>query len=399
MARTPCINLYSIGRLPWYKEGSRLEFFYTPRLGLPSIAAVTPSDWEVAVYDGISSREIDYEAPADLVGFSVLTPFATESYAAAESFRRRSIPVVLGGAHPTLMPDEAKSHADAVVIGEGELVWPKLLSDFRAGKLRPFYRQNGRAPIESLPMPRFSAIRNHGTLKSVHAMQLVRGCPHGRSCRFCVVPRIFGSRRRAMPIATAIEQLDLAMNLEQPCGVNLSACCPMNDREYISSFAQAAAPLRIQWHGAALLDRLDDDRLIETLRRGGCVLIYTESGVVSERKNRRKHKAYCSALQKIRAHGIAVSYNFTVGFDDDDPTMFEDISSFIEETGLRRELCAIQIFAPWPNTPAFKRLDRAGRITDRDWAHYDNTRAVFAPRQMTMAEFDRAIQRGVRLIR
>src|ERR1039458_1700465 len=107
------IRLISVGRLPWYRKGGRLFFFYTPRMGLPYIAAVTPPEWEVAILDGVQVEDIDFDERVDLVGFSVLTPFANATYRAAALYRKRGVKVVMGGVHPTLLPEEAKQHADA----------------------------------------------------------------------------------------------------------------------------------------------------------------------------------------------------------------------------------------------------------------------------------------------
>jgi len=379
------VLLISVGRLPWYRKGAPLFFFYTPRMGLPSLAAVTPPAWGVAILDGVEVEDIDFEEPVDLVGFSVLTPFARETYKAAERYRARGVTVVMGGVHATLVPEEAARHADAVVVGEGEGLWPTLLSDFVGGALKAFYAADTPVEFETLPAPKYELIRNKDYAVA-NGIQLVRGCPYGRACKFCTVPGLFGTSYRTLSVPRAVDELRRCKESGDAAGVNLSACCALNHTDYMRAFAKAIRPMDVNWSGAGLLQRLNDDELLRLLAASGCELIYTESGVPSARKEPRSHKVCCEAASRIRDHGIEISYNFTVGFDDDTAEVFDEVEAFIEKSGLRRNRCAVQIFSPWPNSDAYTELDRGGRILDRDWSRYDNTHVVFQPKRMSVAE-------------
>lgn len=387
------VLLISIGRLPWYRKGERLFFFYTPRLGLPSLAAVTPPHWEVSILDGVQPEDVETDVQVDLVGFSILTPFALQSYRIADAFRARGVSVVFGGVHPTLIPDEAAEHADAVVVGEGEPVWQEILRDHERGCLASRYEAVAYPSPVSLPVPRFDVIQNRDAYAVANAIQLVRGCPYGSHCPFCIVPKLFGSRYRMLPPDEAIKRIRAQQETEGVTGVNVSACCPLNHTDYIKSFCDAIQPLAIEWCGAALLERLDDPALIDQLRTAGCTCVYTESEVVSPRKNKQRYLACRSAAKRLHEAGIAVSYNFTVGLDGDDEHFLEEILAFIEETGIPKELCAVQCFAPWPATNAFERLRAQDRLRHQDWDRYDNTHVVFSPARMRVDELEAILGR------
>jgi hypothetical protein len=191
-----------------------------------------------------------------------------------------------------------------------------------------------------------------------------------------------------MPIEKALAEIKQSAASQNPRGVNLSACCALNHTDYLHSLAKAIEPLSIKWCGGGLLHRLDDEHFVKLLKRSGCEFVYTESEVVSPTKDHQKFETYVRVARMIHDNGMAISYNFTIGFDDDSRTVIDDVMSFIEKGHLNREYCAIQLFAPWPNTETHRELENAGRILDRDWAHYDNTRVVFRPERMTVEELE-----------
>jgi len=383
------ILLISIGRLPWYKRGEPLYFFYTPRLGLPYIAAVTPPEHDVEILDGVQLEDIDFDRSVDLVGFSILTPFANASYEAADRFRSRGVHVVMGGQHATLMPEEAARHADAVVVGEGEEIWPRLLADIEKNELKKTYRQDTPVDFAKLPAPSYSCIRNDDYMVK-NGFQVVRGCPHGAQCAFCITPRMFGTDYRCIPAHRALEQIEACAGASGASGINVSACCALNNRPYMRTFAEAIRPLGVSWCGGALLHLINDDDYLKLLADSGCTCIYTETEVTSERKDPAKHALYCDVARKLRDHGIGISYNFTVGLNVDTEEVFSEVDAFIKRGQLSRELCAIQLYVPWPNTPAYNRMEKEGRILSRDWSSYDNMHVVFTPKHMTVEALARA---------
>jgi radical SAM superfamily enzyme YgiQ (UPF0313 family) len=168
-------------RLRW----SRLIQF--PQLTMPLIAALTPREHDVYHTDEIVER-LDLDRPADLIGITAATPSALHAYEVADAFRRRRVPVVLGGPHATALPEEAAEHADAVVVGEAEDTWPRLLEDAAARRLERFYRSTHRARLDGLPAPRWDLIKGRHYGKSVTIA--TRGCPH--RCDYCTIPLLYG---------------------------------------------------------------------------------------------------------------------------------------------------------------------------------------------------------------
>lgn len=391
------LKLFSVGRLPWYSRNPSAYSFFYPRLGLVYIAAATPPEWEVEILEGVNLTDINFNEEVDLVGFSVLTPFAEDTYKAASLFRNNGVRVVMGGVHPTLMPQEAKKYADAVVIGEGENIWPKVIDDFKNRSLKDFYNSDTPVDMASLPVPNYS-ILNKKDYTAIKAIQVIRGCPHGKQCKFCIVPQLFGKQARFMPIEKAIKEIRLLNELQSEKELLLSGCCSLNNWSYITSFASALKELNIKWRGSGQLARLDNDQLIKLLQESGCRCIYTESGSVSKKNNPKEYNKTCNVIKKIQDTGIRISYNFTVGFDNEGVSIFEDINEFVEKTNLRKDMCFVQLFVPWPNTPTYNKLDREKRIINKNWMDYNNTKVVYLPKLMSIEELTANFFNNLQLI-
>ncbi|RLF64598.1 MAG: B12-binding domain-containing radical SAM protein, partial [Thermoplasmata archaeon] len=174
--------------------------FGNPTLTLPQVAAVTPPEHEVRILDE-NFEKVDFDGDYDLVGISVLTMTAPYAYKMADRFRERGVTVVLGGYHPTALPEEAKQHADSVVLGEAEVSWPQLLEDFKKGKLKPFYNMAWPEP-EKIPEPRMDLVK-HQPLTG--CIQMSRGCPN--ACEFCSTSAFLGKRVRKRPLKAVIEEM------------------------------------------------------------------------------------------------------------------------------------------------------------------------------------------------
>lgn len=353
-------------------------------LSLTSLAALTrdQTDVDYTLVDE-SVDPVPMDADADLVGISVLTGTAPRAYALADHFRGRGIPVVLGGIHVTLLPEEAKRFGDSIVVGMAELTWPQVVRDLRAGSLKPEYRaapQTGDV-IAGLPTPRWELMRTSGYMLP-YTVQLTRGCVH--SCDFCTVPAVWpGFQKR--PVAEVIRDIEAIPRRR----FAISDVSPFDDIEYAKELLTAMIPLRRVWGGLATSRVADDPELLTLLRRSGCrfLLIGFESvdqGSLNQiYKGFNKAPRYKEQMRLLHRAGISVQGCFVFGFDSDGPDVFERTVQWVQE--LQVDIPRYSLYTPYPGSRLFERLHGAGRILSYDWAKYDTMHVVIRPAGMSPA--------------
>jgi radical SAM superfamily enzyme YgiQ (UPF0313 family) len=356
---------------------------YAP-LTLTTLASLVPP--EIAADVRIIDEGVDEIDPdrldADLVGISAITGTAPRAYEIAARLRERRIPVVLGGVHPTLMPDEAAQHADSVVAGYAEESWPRLLRDFVAGQMAPRYDQTPNLSLANLPFPRRDLF-NGGLVNVAHTLEATRGCIH--QCEFCVVPAAWG-RPLQKPVADVVADIR-QMRAKRVIFLDLNLVA---DVAYAKELFTALIPLEIAWGGLATTTIAWDDELLDLAARSGChgLLIGFES--LNPESLRETHKAfnmrrdYTEVIRKIRERRIALMGCFVFGFDHDTLDTFDETVEFVMAT--RMDLPRYAIAVPFPGTALYKRLKREGRITTENWSLYDGQHVVFEPRNMTAGE-------------
>ena len=279
--------------------GSFVRSMREAPLTLTTLAAMVPPDIEVKLVDG-SVDPIPMNEPADLVGISVITGCARPAYALAKHFRRRGIPVALGGVHVTILPGEAMQHADSIVIGRGEQAWPQLIEDFRRGKLKRVYRELllPDHTLTGVPSPRRDLQRNSGYMLP-NTVQATRGCK--RICDFCTVNAVW-PRYLKRPVADVVR--DIRSIEGNRFGFNDVSL--IDDVEYAKELFTAITPLRKRWGGLVTADTLQNTELLDLMARSGCVylLVGFESGdqatLQGIRKNFNKTLHYCDQIG--RAH-------------------------------------------------------------------------------------------------
>ena len=366
---------------------------YAP-LTLTTLASLVPPEIpaDVEIFDeGVD--EIDAERiTADLVGITVITGTAPRAYELSAQFRQRTIPVVLGGVHPTLMPEEAMQHADAVVTGYAEESWPQLLRDFVAGKLRPRYNQNPSLNLANLPFPK-RELYNSRLVNVAHTLEATRGCIY--QCEFCVVPSAWGKPLQK-PVGDVIADIR-QMRAKRVIFLDLNLIA---DVPYAKELFAALIPLRIQWGGLVTTTIAWDDELLDLAARSGCrgLLIGFESlnqaSLTEAKKGFNMRQDYQEVIRKIRARRIALMGCFVFGFDHDTAQTFDETVDFVLAT--RIELPRYAIAVPFPGTPFFKRLKAEGRITTENWGLYDGQHVVFQPAQMSVQQLQQGTEQAWR---
>ena len=349
-------------------------------LSLLSVAAATPANGEVQIIDE-QVDDIPWDAKVDLVGITCMTALAPRAYEISARFRKQGIPVVLGGMHPTLLPGEALDHATAIVAGDAEGVWPKVVKDTRNGCLNGLYRSETPHSLKGLkPPPRH--LLSSEKYSTVYAMQATRGCPHG--CEFCAVSAFNDKTQRRRPVdEVAAEVAKIPDRFVLFVDDNLTA-----DREYAAELFKALTPLKRHWASQSTLAIADDPNFVKLAAESGCIGLFvgletfSEKNLTSVNKSCHRVSDYRKAIRCFHENGIAVEAGIVFGFDGDGPDVFESTLKVLD----RLEVDAVQvsILTPIPGTPAHVKM--AERITTKDWSQYDFHHAVFTPTGMTRAQ-------------
>jgi radical SAM superfamily enzyme YgiQ (UPF0313 family) len=321
----------------------------------------------------------------DLVGISVMTGTAHSAYRLADHFRNRSIPVVLGGVHVTIMPEEAEQHADSIVSGMAEKTWPGLLRDFADGCLKVRYEDNNSTIDEwarDLPAPRMDLIRRNGYMIP-NSVQATRGC--SKNCDFCSVPAVW-KRFQKRPVADVIRDVERLKGRFICFGdVNL-----IDDVEYAKELFSGLIPLNKTWGGLTTTEVLKDAELFELMVKSGCkfLLIGFESinqpSLNSIAKGFNQKSDYKNIIQQLHKAHISVQGCFVFGFDYDDKDVFGATAEKVQE--LKIDIPRYSIYTPYPGTRLFNRLKSEDRILSYNWDDYDTMHVVYQPKQMSCKE-------------
>lgn len=341
-------------------------------LAFAVLAGLTPRHHEVVFYDECVTPLPD-TIDADLVAISAHTFTARRAYQIALRFRRRGVPVVMGGHHPTLLPGEAGQFADAVVIGEAEAVWPKLLEDAEAGQLQQFYCE----PVNDLSGIPFDRRLFRGKRYGpVRLVQFARGCRF--NCDFCSVHRFFGGRTTQRPVEEVIEEVR---------GLGPGHLFFVDDNlwtadEGFTQLMEGLIPLKRRWTCQASIDVADDPARLRLMSRAGCysILIGFESTDLHTLKSMKKSwnkgsQRYEETVARLHDHGILVYGTFVFGYDQDTPEAFEACREFCSRAKLF--LAAFNVLTPLPGTPTFHRLEQDGRFGDVPWWLDPSSRFAF----------------------
>lgn len=359
----------------------------TPLLALPYLAAVTPPHINLQVIDEMNGL-IEEFPEADLVAISGMTMHAKRMYKIGDYYRAKGTPVVMGGIHVSYMPEEALQHADAIIIGEGEYLWPALLKDFEEGCMKQIYKSDVVVDISSLPWPRLDLVDGpayqspHGSLNSV---MTTRGCPNG--CDFCCVNNMFGNRFRSRRIDDVIAEI--SQMSEAPlmfADDNLTA-----NYHYVTELCNKLIPLNRTWGAQASLKMTEHPELLPLLHKAGCRSLFigietlSRENLMDVNKSRVNHiSEYEMQIKKIRDQGIGIVGSFIVGLDNDTKAVFEDIYEFVVKNSI--DFPIVNILTPLPGTGLYHKLLRENRIVDFNWEKYNLTQVVFKPANMTREE-------------
>lgn len=333
-------------------------------LTLPYLAALTPRDWQIRLVDEML-EDIDFNAPADLVAITSWTLTSLRAYDIADAYRRRGIPVIMGGPHVFFHTDEAAAHCDAVGVGEGESIWPRMLQDAERGTLAPVYRAEQMKTLDGLPLPRYDLLdlRRWGLIKT-YAMQTSRGCPF--SCEFCSERYYLGARYRSRPVSEVVEEI-------KHCRSRSIFFADSNfggNRERTMELMEALIPLKVRWSALWTLYLCKDKRFLDLAQRSG--LLHVNIGMESintatlRDMNKRHNRVdeYREILGELRRRGISYSLNFVFGWDSETTDIFRTTLDFLLDQKV--PAAYFNVLTPHKGTPLYTRMLKDGRLLNPD---------------------------------
>ncbi len=357
----------------------------TPTLALTSVAGATPPEWEVIYWDeNLLQGRPPWNPMPEVVGITVHLTFAQRAYALAAWYRARGARVILGGLHVLSCPHEAAPHADALAIGEGVQLWPRILHDVQTHQLKPRYSATFEHPYRADPPPRRKLLPRRSFLTTT-SLIATRGC-HNR-CGFCYL----STEGLKMPyqVRDPAQVVEEFLAEGQPYGVFIDNNLGSRP-EYLRQLCRALRPLEKIWSAAVTIDVTDDLALVREMALAGCTGVFvgfeslSDANLKDARKKTPRTQDYARRVAMLHDHGIQVNGSFVLGFDEDRKDVFAATAHWIEEN--RLECATFHILTPYPGTPLFRKMETEGRLLHKNWNLYDTAHVVFRPRHMTPEE-------------
>ena len=379
--------------LPGFLERAR-TLFAMPSLSLLTLAALTPDDIDIVYRE---YREFPVEEPpdCDLAAITSFTAQSEDAYRIAGIYRSRGTKVVMGGLHVTALPEEAGSHTDAVVVGEGEAVWPAILNDFKSGRLKRRYQAGSfdRYDMSWSPIPRYDLLDPDNYNR--FGVQTSRGCPF--KCSFCASSILLTPNYVHKPIDRVVREIrEIKKTWSRPF-IELADDNSFADRRHGRRLVEAIGGENVKWFAETDISVAEDDELLQMIAESGCrqLLVGLESPNASgvdniELKSNwkyRKSDYYRKAIDRIQSHGITLNGCFGLGLDGDTEHVFDEIPRFVEETGLYD--VQVTVLTPFPGTPLYRQLAEGGRLIEPgNWRKCTLFDVNFMPLNMTAGRLE-----------
>ncbi|MFW6115147.1 MAG: B12-binding domain-containing radical SAM protein [Thermodesulfobacteriota bacterium] len=352
---------------------------YSPPLNLCMIAAYTPEDIEVSIADECV-KPIDFNNNVDLVGLTAYTNSAPRAYQIADAFRRRNVPVVMGGIHASTLHEEALEHCDSVVVGEAEGAWQRVIRDFQNGHLKKLYQNDQLVSLADLPKPRRDLL-NPEDYVTINTVQTTRGCPH--NCSFCSVTRFNGRTYRFRPIHEVVEEIESLPSRN----VFIIDDNIFSNRERTKALFEALVPLGIRWGSQCTISIARDPEMLELAARSGCIGMaiglesFSRESLEGAHKRFNDPDRFYQDIAVIKSYGIFIWGSFVLGFDEDDEAGLEKTIAMARSSKL--DFACFNFLTPLPGTAIYDRFKREDRLESENWAEYNMANLVFRPIKVT----------------
>jgi len=392
------LGLISVSGMHVHDDRLAAPELHSPSLGLLTLAAVTPEDFDVRYLEMDAFDEAILRATAfDIVAISSFTAKASVMYAIADFYRARGVTVVLGGLHCTLLPREAAEHADAVVVGEGERLWPRALDDWRRGALQKVYRSLSLLDVDlaRVPAPRYDLLE--ALRYSRIPVQTTRGCP--LDCEFCAASKVFGAGYKMKPVELVVRDIrDARRHFADPF-VALADDNTFVNKEWSRALVRALADEGVRWQTETDVTIADDPALLDLLAPSGCrqVSVGLESprleslqGIEKSNWKARFRDRHFRVVNELQRRGVSVKGCFIVGLDRDTPDIFEEIERFVRGSGLME--VQVTVLTPFPGTALYRRLAAEGRLLQKVfWDRCTLFDVNFVPARMSVAQLEQGL--------
>jgi radical SAM superfamily enzyme YgiQ (UPF0313 family) len=292
----------------------------------------------------------------------------------------------MGGPHATALPEEAAQHANAVVVGEAEDTWPRLLDDARRGRLEHIYISTRKMTLDAMPAPRWDLIKRRRYGKSV--TMATRGCPH--RCDYCSIPLLYGPGSvRYRPIDEVVREIATSPTRAVVLWDDNIGANP----RYAKELFRALTPLKKWWTSQCTANAARDEEFLGLAAQSGCKALFlglesiSQESLVGTNKAHNRVNDYCRLITELHRHAIAVHLGIMFGFDQDDIGIFRRTADFLDDASV--DVATISMVVPMPGTPTFRRLNADGRILTTDWSKYDGKKhCVFTPARMSPAQLE-----------
>ena len=355
--------------LPGFVERSK-TIASLPSLGLLTLAGMTPPKHNMQYVEVPNEKELEsLPTGLDLAAISTYSAQVDEAYELARRFRAMGVPTVIGGPHVTALPEEAAQHCDAVVVGEGELSWPRVLADAERGALQSIYRADGEeVDLANAPMPAFELLDISAYNRLT--VQTSRGCPH--QCEFCASSVLLTRQYKQKPAAMVLKEIERILEIWPRPFLEFADDNSFVNHAYWKDLLPQLKGKGVKWFAETDISVAEDGELLDRMRDAGCaqVLIGLESPTESSLRGvetrsdwkYRKYPYYKSAIRTIQSRGITVNGCFVLGLDGQTTEIFNHVVNFVRES----QLCEVQItlMTPFPGTPLYARLEREGRLIE-----------------------------------
>ena len=360
----------------------------SPPLSLLILGALTPPEHRVTLADENVARQRFDDSP-DLVGITVKVDTAPRAFALADAYRRRGIPVILGGIHPTVCPEDCLLHADAVAVGEAEPLWARVLDDAARGRLHPIYRHRGPVDIAAAPVPRWELL-DHRKYLFTNTLTIGRGCPF--RCSFCYNSADnIEARYRMKPVPHILREIE-SLGVDHVMFIDDNF---IGDPAGVRQLLPELRRLGLTWHAAVSANVGREEALLDAMSAAGCRSLFigfesVNPGSLREcRKTQNRIGEYDETVRRTHARGMMVNASLVFGFDDDDESVFPATMDWLVRN--RIATMTAHILTPYPGTPLYRRLLAEGRIYDFDLAHYNTAHVVHRPARRGIASIRRSL--------